>query len=94
MGYYIPGPNLGKAEFLMEKHDAILLTSVEQAREAFLEGLGVICVVNNGPFEAAGYTFSMDELEVFAHLDGRPRRWLAMDKKLAEELSGYDKVKR
>lgn len=36
----------------------------------------IVCVVNNGPFEAAGYAFDEQELKVFARPDGRPKRWL------------------
>jgi len=92
MGYYIQGPQKGKVEFLVQHHDALLLTSEAQAREAFAEGFGVVCVVDNGPFEAAVYAFSGPELEVFLTPDGRPKKWLAMDRKLAEELSGYKKA--
>jgi hypothetical protein len=68
-----------------------LLESAVQAREAFKEGFGVVCVVDNGIFKAAAFAFSEEELEVFAKPDGRPKTWLAMDRKLAEELSGYGK---
>jgi hypothetical protein len=91
MGYYIQGPNKDKAGFLLKNHDAMLLESAVQAREAFKEGFGVVCVVDNGIFKAAAFAFSEEELEVFAKPDGRPKTWLAMDRKLAEELSGYGK---
>jgi len=90
MGYYIQGPAKGKAKMLLDEEDAFLLEGLEQAREAFAEGFGVICVVDNGPFEAAGFAFSQNELEVFIHPDGRPKTWLAMDLERARELSGYE----
>ena len=93
MGYYIQGPNIGKVDFLLKNHDAIMLESAVQAREAFKEGFGVVCVVDNGPFEAAAFAFSEDELEVFARPDHRPKTWLAMDRKLVEKLSGFDRGK-
>jgi hypothetical protein len=91
MGYYIQGPNKDKVGFLLKNHDAMLLESAVQAREAFKEGFGVVCVVDNGIFKAAAFAFSEEELEVFAKLYDRPKTWLAMDRKLAEELSGYGK---
>lgn len=91
MGYYIQGPSKDKVGFLLKNHDAIMLESAAQAREAFKEGFGVVCVVDNGVFKAAAFAFSEDELEVFAQPDDRSKTWLAMDRKLAEELSGYGK---
>jgi hypothetical protein len=89
MGKYLEVPvNKGKAEFIKKEFDAISLESVAQAREAFNEGFGVICVVDNGPFEAAAWMFSMAELEAFGlPTDLRPKQWLAMDLELAEELT-------
>jgi hypothetical protein len=47
-------------------------------------------VVDNGPFEAAGFCFSEKELEEFGRPgDHRPKVWVAMDWKRASELSGY-----
>jgi len=89
MGYYIQGPNKDKVGFLLKNHDAMLLESAAQAREAFKEGFGVVCVVDNGTFKAAIFASSEEELEEFAKPDDRPKTWLAMDRKLAEELSGY-----
>lgn len=91
MDYYIQVPNKDKVGFLLKNHDAMLLESAVQAREAFKEGFGVVCVVDNGIFKAAAFAFSEEELEVFAKPDDRPKTWLAMDRKLAEELSGYGK---
>jgi hypothetical protein len=88
MGYYIQGPQKGKAEFIIQQYDAMLLESEAQAREFFAKGYGVVCVVDNGPFEAAAYAFSEDELKVFMAPDGRTKKWLAMDKEDAEILSG------
>lgn len=37
---------------------------------------GIVCVVSNGAFEAAGYAFDEKELNEFKRFDGRPRTWL------------------
>ncbi len=41
----------------------------------------IICVVDNGPFEAAGFAYSQRELDFFSIPDGRPRTWVVMDRK-------------
>jgi len=53
------------------------------------EKMALICVVNNGPFEAAGYCFDEREFECFTHPDPRPRTWLLMDLEKARKISGY-----
>ena len=91
MGYYIEtGANRNKAEFLMENHDAIKLASAKEALDAMNSGLGVVVVLDNGPFEAAGYCYSPSELVEFSRPDDpRPKTFLAMDKPTAERLSGF-----
>lgn len=56
---------------MIEKHGGVL-----DAGDGFKENL--VCVVNNGPFAAAGYAYSPKEFEVFKHPDGRPRRWYVL----------------
>lgn len=93
MGYYIQGPSKGKAQTIIAEHDAVEIT-IEEAVEIMDDpdrDQGVICVVDNGPFEAAGYAFDKKEFEVFAQEDGRPKTWLAMSRGKAEELCGYGK---
>lgn len=89
MGYYIEVPhNKGKAQQLVELYGAEILS---KAPEFWVKGpkQAIICVVDNGPFEAAGFCFSRRELEDFKVPDGRPRTWLLMDRKKACELTGY-----
>lgn len=93
MGYYIQGPQSGKAKFLQMKHDCIEIPQPKSFAE-IEDDLALICVVDNGPFEAAGYCFSPGEFEVFSESsDHRPKTWLLMNKQLAEELSGYGRKK-
>ena len=90
MGFYIEGPVTGKADWLLENHDAIELKGPKEAEKAFNEGYGIICVIDNGAFDAAGFMFSLLELKAFSDpFDPRFRRWLAMDRKTAEELCGF-----
>jgi hypothetical protein len=91
MGYYINETKNGhlfptnKANQLLEQGIA---TRIDKPTKLPTNS-AVICVVCNGPFDAAAYCYSQNELEAFSEPDGRPRVWLKMDKKLAEELTGY-----
>jgi hypothetical protein len=37
---------------------------------------GLVCVVDNGVFQAAGYAFDEREMQVFLKPDGRDKVWL------------------
>lgn len=91
MGYYIEAPrNHRKAEWLEEVVPEAEIVNKQEAWEALLEGHGVICVVDNGPFEAAGFCFSKDEFSQFAFPDDpRPKKWVKMPRSFAERLSGF-----
>lgn len=90
MGYYIQGPPLGKAEFLVDNHEAEIV-NVSQARDALASAIEApVCVVHNGLFEAAGLCFSAKEFSAFADPgDSRIKTWLVMDREEAYRLSGY-----
>lgn len=95
MGYYInTGHNVGKAEWLIANESALELTFVPRSLADLspdTELNGLICVVNNGPFEAAGFIYSDRELEAFTDpSDYRDKRWLVMPLERAKELSGYN----
>jgi hypothetical protein len=50
----------------------------------------LVCVVENGPFDAAAFCFSENEFTQFNNpYDSRPKHWLIYEH--AEELSGYNK---
>ena len=89
MGYYIQVPkDLYKANQIMALYDA------EKINEpSSLSGIpvneAVICVVENGLFDAAGFCYSERELQAFAYPDGRKKTWLKMDRALAEKLTGF-----
>lgn len=90
MGYYIETDSAkNKAAWLVRTCDAQVITE-GIAREYMRMGLGIICVVDNGMFEAAGYMYNERELNEFANpSDWRPKTWLSMNKELAERLSGF-----
>jgi hypothetical protein len=89
MGYYInenskgePAPAIGKAKFLM----ADGATPIQQP-DKFQAHL--VCVVDNGLFEAAGFVFDEREFEDWGYPDQRRRQWLLYEH--ASNLSGYAK---
>lgn len=81
MGYYINHTQkrtLGTS--FNEKCDGLIEAGAIEVSQPTNFQEGIICVVNNGLFAAAGYAFSEDELNVFRHPDGRPKRWFIWDK--------------
>lgn len=78
MGKYInsiEGTHIGttaeeKIAFLISRGAEL----IEGEPEIFEEGL--VCVVNNGVFAAAGYAYSEREMNDFKRPDGRPKFWL------------------
>lgn len=90
MGYYIQGPLKNKGEFLVEQYKARecsqfkALVHIKDPNE-----IG-ICVVDNGPFEAAALCYSENEFMSFSDPnDLRPKKWYLMDRAKACELAGY-----
>jgi hypothetical protein len=84
MGKYIEVPILKKkAEYLIALHKAETMFDPE-----YLGGDKVaICVVDNGPFEAAAIAVTPEEFDRFNNpADERPKYWLKMDRKEAIRL--------
>jgi len=85
MGRYIQGPVLGKSEYLMEKFDAMEIPKPINFQKV-PDSMALICVISNGPFEAAGYCDDEREFIAFSSSDDkRPRRWFLIKKELAEK---------
>jgi hypothetical protein len=86
MGFYIEtdGP-VNKADYLVKNHGGVKIREPKEWEE------GLVCVVENGMFDAAGYCFSEKEFETFTTPDRRFKIWVKMDDKLAQKLSGYSK---
>lgn len=66
MGYYVEVPEpKGKAQQLVDSYGAEILKRMPARFEDVPEGKALICVVDNGPFEAAGLCCSAEEFESF-----------------------------
>lgn len=89
MGYYIDGPTKGKAKHIRENHNAELVFHLVPPSQ-LPPGKALICVVDNGFFEAAAYCYDDKEYEAFHDKhDVRPKTWLTMDSELARALCGF-----
>lgn len=88
MGFYIQGPTMGKVKFLIDEYKAQVFLKPDKFSD-IPKGFVLICVVSNGPFEAAAIIYSENEFQAFAQpTDTRPKTCLIMDIKKAIELSG------
>lgn len=92
MGYYIneingeEAPNKGKADFILARaYDAQLLPAPPTEWQE-----GLVCIVDNGVFDAAGYAYDENEMQAFLRPDSgkqRPRQWLLVPE--AKAIVGY-----
>lgn len=90
MGYYIQGPNLGKAQHIVHNHQGQIVDQETAKEHLNSEDKAVIVVVHNGLFEAAGLAYSQKEFEAFTEPDDtRPKQFVIMPKNLAHELSDF-----
>lgn len=95
MGYYIECSRpKGKATEIIEALDGIEISD-DEAEMIIREDLGgaIICVVDNGPFEAAAYCYNLDEFRQFSRPDDKRRKtWLLVNNRAkVEELTGYNR---
>ena len=90
MGFYIQGPARGKVDYLVKNENAAIIEA-HVARELVDDTeSAVVVVVDNGPFEAAGFAFNVGELNRFLDSrDYRPKTILSMDRARVLELTGY-----
>jgi len=92
MGYYIQVPaHKDKAQQIVKLYGGRIIP-YPLAFEDVPAHEALICVVDNGLFEAAAFCYDQDEFQAFSYPDGRPRVWVVIDRKKACELSGYQEV--
>jgi len=88
MGFYVEtGSAKGKANVIEQRYGAIKVTH-DEARKAVVVGLGVIVVLHNGPFEAAGFAFDVAEFDAFTS-DNRVKEYLMGDREKLAAAAGY-----
>ena len=89
MGYYIEVPeHHHKARQLQELMGAKPIGTPVPPSE-LPDDQALICVMNNGPFEAAGLVYDDREFEEFVRPDGRQKWWLVADRDTAYAAAGY-----
>ena|SRR5215467_6756609 len=90
MGYYIEtSNNKGKAKEIAEKYQGRIVNYYE-AVLAMRNNEGVIVVVENDFFEAAGFCYDDEEFEAFTRMDDyRPKTFVVITREDAEKASGY-----
>lgn len=89
MGFYIEGPAKSKDQFIKDNYSA-KITSCPKSFEEVPSDKALICVVDNGFFEVAGFCYNQNEFIAFCSpSDSRPKTWLLMDLEKAKELTGF-----
>lgn len=86
MGYYINEIN-GKVLNPTSKASQLLDNGATLVTEPITFQENLVCVVENGFFDAVGYAFSQEEMEQFQIPDHRRKTWLTVPN--ADVLSGY-----
>jgi hypothetical protein len=92
MGYYLQtGQSLhGKAQIIADEHGGEIVDQATAEVAMSDPTKAVICVVNNGPFEAAAFAYDMAEFREFTRPDEtRPQTFVVMDREIAKRESGY-----
>ena len=91
VGFYIETSGVtGKVEEIVKRFNGTIV-SVNEAREAVMDNTkGVVCVVTNRFFEAAGFAFDEKEFQAFTYPDDiRPKKFIIISREDAEKASGY-----
>jgi hypothetical protein len=91
MGYYIQtGTNTGKAETIAKKFNGKIIARPNSFSDV-PKDKGLICVINNGMFDAAGFVYSEQEFKAFCYgSDTRGKTWVLIPIEDAKRESNYD----
>ena len=96
MGYYIQtGQASNKAADIIRLHGAeVIHPKSDEFNQQRLCGKAIICVINNGPFDAAAFVYTPQEFLYFLEeMSNRQKTWLATDWNKACELTGLLELK-
>lgn len=89
MGFYINKNSAGTSLPANNKADYLILDGAQEIDEPRELVENLVCVVENGLFDAAGYIYSKQAFEDWTYIgDVRPKRWLIYEH--AKKLSGYE----
>ena len=91
MGYYINQNSKGEQLMPQNKAHQLIQDGAKKIPEPTTWEEGIVCVMENPMFDAAGYCYNQNELKEFKHPDGRRKTWLLYLP--AKNLSGYEKAK-
>jgi hypothetical protein len=90
MGKYVNVNLKGNPLNASGKASELVLSGAERIEEpnAFdqHEGKSVLCVVENGLFDAVAFAYNQAELDEFKRDDGRFKTWLTVDESVIETL--------
>lgn len=87
MGFYInPKDGRSKEQWLLDHGRGINHDTVRSFD--FTTDELPVCLVDNGPFTAAGIAFDPRERDAFLHPDPRPKQWFAVRRDLLKEFMG------
>jgi hypothetical protein len=78
MGYYINPANETKEEFLAKYGTPLNIEDV--VAFDFSSDRLPVCLLNNGPFTAAGIAYDPREAQEFLRPDPRPRKWFSVSR--------------
>ncbi len=93
MGYYIETDNyIGKADYFVRQESGIELMRRPNSISDVPADRGLVCIVDNGPFEAAAFVYNDNELKAFSTpTDRRFKRWVHIPLERAKSLSKYNR---
>jgi len=75
MGYYINPPVGTKEDWLARNGQQVNIAVVREMPWSDLKDKMFVCLVDNGPFTAAGIAYSDRERKAFLLPDHRPQKW-------------------
>lgn len=78
---------LDKAGQLLRNFDAVEVASDELSPPTTVPNVVLVCVVQNGPFDAAAVVEDERDLIDFSAEDGRTKRWLLVNRAVANDLA-------
>lgn len=82
MGYYLQTNSThNKADYLLRNYGGFELMGPPVAFTDIPSDEALVCVVDNGIFEAAGIAYNEAEMKAFARFDGRPKTWITLRNK-------------